>query len=183
MPYRGLSSQCLINLKNVSRILSAYARHHFWHMEMVTPLSDIFPMTHCQWWTDWNPMFPITMWLSWYIIHLQWGRPGFDPWVGKIPWKREGLPTPVFWPGEFHGLYSPWGYKQLGMTEWLSLITYLISIHEKRNLNFFRLLVGPHPWSMYSQPENKRYYQNNLNSCGDSSQRREDLEQEAETFK
>ena len=29
--------------------------------------------------------------------------PGFDPWVGKIPWRRE-LPTPVFWPGEFHGV-------------------------------------------------------------------------------
>ena len=28
-------------------------------------------------------------------------------WVGKIPWKKERLPTPVFWPGEFHGLYSP----------------------------------------------------------------------------
>ena len=25
-------------------------------------------------------------------------------WVGKIPWGRERLPTPVFWPGEFHGL-------------------------------------------------------------------------------
>ena len=25
------------------------------------------------------------------------GRPGFDPWVGKIPWRRERLPTPVFW--------------------------------------------------------------------------------------
>jgi len=36
-------------------------------------------------------------------------RTGFDPWVGKIPWGRERLPTPVFWPGEFHGLYSPWG--------------------------------------------------------------------------
>ena len=32
--------------------------------------------------------------------------PGFDPWVGKIPWRRERLPIPVFWPGEFHGLYS-----------------------------------------------------------------------------
>ena len=31
-------------------------------------------------------------------------RPGFDPWVGKIPWRRERLPTPVFWPREFHGL-------------------------------------------------------------------------------
>jgi len=41
--------------------------------------------------------------------------------VGKIPWKRERLPTPVFWPGEFHGLYSPWGFKESDMTERLSL--------------------------------------------------------------
>ena len=38
-------------------------------------------------------------------------RPGFDPWVGKFPWRRERLPIPVFWPGEFHGLYSPWVAK------------------------------------------------------------------------
>ena len=34
-----------------------------------------------------------------------------DPWVGKIPWRRERLPTPVFWPREFHGLYSLWGHR------------------------------------------------------------------------
>ena len=39
-------------------------------------------------------------------------RPGFNPSVGKIPWRRERLPTPVFWPGEFHGLYSPWCHKE-----------------------------------------------------------------------
>ena len=33
-------------------------------------------------------------------------------WVGKMPWRREWLPTPVFLPREFHGLYSPWSYKQ-----------------------------------------------------------------------
>ena len=43
-------------------------------------------------------------------------RPGFDPWVGKIPWRRERLPTPVFWPGEFHGLYHQWGRKESDMT-------------------------------------------------------------------
>jgi len=37
--------------------------------------------------------------------------------VGKIPWRRERLPTPVFWPGEFYGLYSPWGHKELDTTE------------------------------------------------------------------
>ena len=41
--------------------------------------------------------------------------------LGSIPWRRERLATPVFWPGEFHGLYSPWGHKELDTTEWLSL--------------------------------------------------------------
>ena len=41
------------------------------------------------------------------------GRPGFDPWVRKIPWRRERLPTPAFLPGESLGQgslagYSPW---------------------------------------------------------------------------
>ena len=40
---------------------------------------------------------------------------------GKIPWRRERLPTPVFWPGEFHGLYSPWGHKESDTTEQLSV--------------------------------------------------------------
>ena len=40
--------------------------------------------------------------------------------VQSLGWKdlgRERLPTPVFWPAEFHGLYSPWGRKELDMTE------------------------------------------------------------------
>ena len=37
----------------------------------------------------------------------------FNPWVGKISWRREWLPTPVFWPGEFHGLYCPWDCQGL----------------------------------------------------------------------
>ena len=44
-----------------------------------------------------------------------------NPWVGKIPWRREMLPTPVFWPREFYGLYSPWGCKESDTTERLSL--------------------------------------------------------------
>ena len=42
---------------------------------------------------------------------------GSIPGVGKIPWKRERLLTPVFWPGEFHGLYNPWGRKKSDTTE------------------------------------------------------------------
>ena len=40
---------------------------------------------------------------------------GFNPWVGKIPWRMEWLPTPVFWPGEFHGLQS------MGSKSWAQL--------------------------------------------------------------
>ena len=40
----------------------------------------------------------------------------FNPWVGRIPWRREWLPTPVSLPGEFHGErnlagYSPWNCR------------------------------------------------------------------------
>ena len=46
----------------------------------------------------------------------------FDPWVGKIPWRREWLPTPVFLPGESHAQrsllgYSPWNHKESDTTE------------------------------------------------------------------
>ena len=41
--------------------------------------------------------------------------------LGLGPWRRERLLIPVFWPGEFHGLYSPWGLKELDMMEGLSL--------------------------------------------------------------
>ena len=37
------------------------------------------------------------------VKNLQCGRPGFDPWVWKIPWRRKWQPTPVFLPGESHG--------------------------------------------------------------------------------
>ena len=50
----------------------------------------------------------------------------FNPWIGKIPWRREWLPTPVCLPGEFHGQrslvgYDPWGQKESDTTEWLTL--------------------------------------------------------------
>ena len=48
---------------------------------------------------------------------LQCRRPGFDPWVGKIPWRREWQPTPVFLPGESHGLRSLAGSSPQGLEE------------------------------------------------------------------
>ena len=44
--------------------------------------------------------------------------PGFDSWVGKIPWRRKWQPPPVFLPGKSRGQrslvgYSPWGCKRV----------------------------------------------------------------------
>ena len=61
-------------------------------------------------------------WLRRQSIYLQCGRPRFDPWVGKILWRRKWQPTPVLLPGKSHGKrslvgYSPWGCKELDTTE------------------------------------------------------------------
>jgi len=53
------------------------------------------------------------------------GDLGSIPGLGKSPWRRAWQPTPVFLPGEFHGQrslagYSPWGRKELDMTEQIS---------------------------------------------------------------
>ena len=72
--------------------------------------------------TNTNINEELRWWLRRWRIFLQCGRPEFDTWVGKIPWRRGRLPTPVLWPGEFHGLYSPWDLKELDTTEWLTYI-------------------------------------------------------------
>ena len=75
-------------------------------------------------------MVGLSLWLSWQRIRLQCGRPGIDPLVGKIPWRRERLPIPVFWPREFHRLYSPWGCKE--SDDWATFtFTFLWSMYLK----------------------------------------------------
>ena len=91
---------------------------------------------------------------------LQCRRPWFNSWVGKTHWRRDRLPTPifldfpcgsagkestckagegkgyplqVFWPGEFHGLYNPWGCKELDTTEWLSLFHVILMCRQVAN--------------------------------------------------
>ena len=71
-------------------------------------------------------------------------RSGFDPWVGKTPWRRKWQPTPVFLPGRFHRQrsltgFSPYGHKESDTTEQLSLeITWIISERGRRQWE-----VGP----------------------------------------
>ena len=52
------------------------------------------------------------------------GETGFDPWVGKIPWRREWQHTLMLFPGEPYGQrnlvgYSAWGWEELDITEQL----------------------------------------------------------------
>ena len=95
-------------------------------------------------------------------------EPGFDPWVRKIPWKREWQPTPVFLPGEFHGQrslvdYSAWSLKEVDTTEWLTLPTFL-GLERKKNplgiwanfpLNKGKLYHHYTFWQQWFTPENK----------------------------
>ena len=55
-------------------------------------------------------------------VYLQCGRPGFNPWIRKIPWRKKWQPTLVLLPGKFHGWKSlvgcsPWGCKESDTTE------------------------------------------------------------------
>ena len=55
----------------------------------------------------------------------------------EIPWSRKWQPTSVFLPGKFHGQrslvgYSPWGHKELNMTEWLSTHTHNMGVSRGR---------------------------------------------------
>ena len=69
-------------------------------------------------------------------------RQGFDPWVGKISWRRKWQPTPVFLPGKSHGQrtltgYSPWGHKELDMTEQLNAHTHSVTFATTKSSNGF----------------------------------------------
>ena len=72
-----------------------------------------------------SPLLGLPSWLSGQESTCQSGRSKrqrFDPWVGKIPWRRKWQPTPVCLPGKFHGhrnlvCCSPWGRKESDMAE------------------------------------------------------------------
>ena len=67
------------------------------------------------------------------------------------PLGKERLPTPVFWLGEFHGLYSPWGCKELDTTEGLSLSLHTCHvetiIQEKAMATHSSTLAWKIPWT------------------------------------
>ena len=61
--------------------------------------------------------FRVFQWCSGKESACQYRRCRFDPWVGKMPWRRKWQHTPIFLPGESHGQrslvsYSAWGHKE-----------------------------------------------------------------------
>ena len=79
-------------------------------------------------------------WLSGKESTYQCRRHGFDPRVGKIPWRRKWQPTPEFLPGKFHEQRSLAGYslrgpKESDTTEQLSVYTYSVLL--PKNLYFY----------------------------------------------
>ena len=76
------------------------------------------------------------------------GMSGFNPWVGKIPWRRKWQPTPVFLPGKSHGRrslmgYKPWGHKELDTIERLPfyVLSFSFLLCKMRVKNQFYLVV------------------------------------------
>ena len=81
--------------------------------------------TICQFLTNW---FCLRRWTSLVVQTVKNLPATQETWVQSLGWedplvKGKAIPTPVFWPGEFQGLLSPWGRKELDTTEqlWLSL--------------------------------------------------------------
>ena len=84
---------------------------------------------------------------------------GFNSWVGKSPWRRDWLPTPVFLPGKPHGQrslagYSTWGHKESDTTERLTLSilhTRNHSKHWKYSIEYDKILVPMELTSQYGK--------------------------------
>ena len=93
----------------------AQLRDFTWSTELETAPLNIFAVVLC-----WHEASLVVQTVS---VCLQCERPGFDPWIGKIPWRRKWQPTPVLlalkipWTEELGAGYYPWGHKELGTTE------------------------------------------------------------------
>ena len=83
---------------------------------------------------------------------LQRGRPGFNPWVRKIPWRRAWQSTRVFLPGGSHGQrtlvgYSPWGHDWVTNTfTFTQLLKLLISLLKSLHIRGYGFRVWQKTW-------------------------------------
>ena len=92
-----------------------------WHFSLVAAGKAEYPAVGTVW---------LPWWLRWESVCLQCRRPRFNPWVGKIPWRRKWQSTPVLLPGESHGQRSLVG-------TWCKEVT-----HRNRPCGWERLKAG-----------------------------------------
>ena len=71
--------------------------------------------------------YPLQYSWAYLVVQLVKNLPAMqETWIRPLgcwedPWRRERLPSPVCWPGEFYGLYGPWGYKESDVIGQLTL--------------------------------------------------------------
>ena len=129
-------------------------------------------------WPEWNAIGYVLVpkivtehqpwWLRWWRIHLQSRRPWFNPWVGKILWRRERLPPPVFLLKEFHGQrnlvsYGLWGHTESERTERLTL-TFTSSVNGLTPLFCAKMYGGS--WYMIGAPYILEWVNEQMNGHG-----------------
>ena len=112
----------------------------------------------------------VPWWLNGKSVCLQGRRPGIDPWVRKVPWRRKWQPTPVLLPGKSHGrteepgrLYSIGVTKgRTGLSDSLLAVLFLVFLRNHHNIVLRRGCISyhchqqcrrvpfsPHPLSIY----------------------------------
>ena len=116
-------------------------------------------MQHCvlaygYFWTFYEPLLVFPGGSDGKSVCLQGGRPGFYPWVGKVPWRRKWQPSSVLFPGKSNGWkslvgYHPWGLKESDTTEWLHSLSIL---HECVLSHFSHVWLFVTPWTVAHQP-------------------------------
>ena len=97
--------------------------------------------------------FPFTVTLTQMCFILLNGSDGIEsacsagdldliPGLGRNPQRREWLSTPAFWPGESHGLYSPWGCTESNMIERQSLHKTKKDLKKKKRIQIQKMSLS-----------------------------------------
>ena len=85
----------------------------------------------------------LSWWLTQQRMYLQCRRPGFNPRVGKIPWRRAWQPTPVFLPGESPWTEEPGGLQPMGSQRVAqSMRLFFVSPSLLPKCSFYRISCG-----------------------------------------
>ena len=97
---------------SLSKLRELVLDREVWHAEVHGVAKSQTQLSN---WTELNwYVLGLLRWLRQWRICSQPRRLGFDPWVWKIPWRREWQPTAVFFPGVIHGPRNLTGYRPCG---------------------------------------------------------------------